>query len=170
MKARMLALCSAALAVLVAFAFAQTAPAPATQETVQQAPAPQPAAPAMLCIGKFSSHEEAEEFLRTATIGKGKGIAVGVTGPRKLSLEKDGRQEFAVFKDIEVRKQGITQLPSGPEVDFKDSWKFEVAVYELDKLLNLHMVPVTVERYYSNKKGSLQLWMGDGGFAPPPGR
>ncbi len=113
----------------------------------------------MLCIGKFSSHEEAEEFLRTAKVTKRSGISVGITGPMRLTLEKGGRQEFAVFKDVDIRKQGITQLPSGPEIDFKDSWKYEVAAYELDKLLNLHMVPATVERSYGNRKGSLQLFI-----------
>ncbi len=157
MKSRLFAMALAALAALALFAFTQTASAPATQEAAQQAPAPQPAP--MLCIGNFSSHEEAEEFLRTAKITKRKGIPVGITGPTRLTLEKDGRQESAVFKDVDVHKQGITQLPSGPEVDFKDSWKYEVAAYELDKLLNLHMVPVTVERSYGNRKGSLQLFM-----------
>jgi len=34
-----------------------------------------------------------------------------------------------------------------------------VAAYELDKLLSLNMVPVTIERTYNNKTGSLQYWI-----------
>jgi hypothetical protein len=113
------------------------------------------------CLGRFATREEADEFLKTATISKGKGIAVGVTLPQKVTLTKDGRQESGIFKSIDVRKPGTTQLPTGPEVDFKDSWKFELAVYELDKMMNLNMIPPVVERTYGREKGSLQLWIDD---------
>jgi len=113
------------------------------------------------CLGRFATREEADEFLKTATISKGKGIAVGVTLPQKVTLTKDGRQESGIFKSIDVRKPGTTKLPTGPEVDFKDSWKFEVAVYELDKMMNLNMIPPVVERTYGRERGSLQLWIDD---------
>jgi hypothetical protein len=90
---------------------------------------------------------------------KSKGISVGISGSEKITLEKDGRQEHGIFKSINVRKPGITPLLSGPEMDFKDSWEFEVAAYELDKLLDLNMIPPTVERFHRSKKGSLQLWI-----------
>jgi hypothetical protein len=64
-----------------------------------------------------------------------------------------------VFKSIDERKPGITKLSTSSEFDFKDSWKFEVAAYELDKLLSLDMVPVTVERLYGRRRGSLQFWV-----------
>jgi hypothetical protein len=53
----------------------------------------------------------------------------------------------------------VTKLEWGVEYDFKDSWKFEVAAYEIDKLLNLNMVPVTVAREYRGTRGSLQYWI-----------
>jgi hypothetical protein len=34
-----------------------------------------------------------------------------------------------------------------------------VAAYEIDKLLNLNMLPPTVERTYADKRGSLQYWV-----------
>ena len=57
------------------------------------------------------------------------------------------------------RKFGITSTQKGNEVDFKDSYLFEIAAYELDKLLGLNMVPPTVERSFNGKKGSVQLWV-----------
>jgi hypothetical protein len=47
------------------------------------------------------------------------------------------------------------------ELDFQDSWRTEIAAYELDKLLGLGMVPATVERRspYDDKPGSVQLWV-----------
>jgi hypothetical protein len=128
-------------------------PAAPAAPQAQQAPAKPP------CLGKFATYEEAEEFLKTAKIIKSKGVPVGVTLPQKMTLEKDGRQEFAVFKTIDERKQGITRLGTGPEVDFKDSWKFELAAYELNRMLNLDMIPPVVERTYGTHKGSLQIWI-----------
>jgi hypothetical protein len=45
------------------------------------------------------------------------------------------------------------------DVDFQDSWKSEIAAYEIDKIIGLRMVPATVERTYKGAKGSLQFWV-----------
>lgn len=107
----------------------------------------------------FQTKEEVEEFLKTAKIVKDKMLGNGITNPHKLTLDNGKVQSFAVWKTVDERRFGVTQLSAGAEVDFKDSWKFEVAAYELDKLLRLDMVPVTVERSYRGSKGSLQIWV-----------
>lgn len=107
----------------------------------------------------FQTKEEIEDFLRSAKVVKDKMLGEGVTNPHKLTLDNGKIQSYAVWKTIDDRRFGITQLSGGPEVDFKDSWKFEVAAYELDKMLGLNMVPVTVERSYHGSKGSLQIWV-----------
>jgi hypothetical protein len=111
--------------------------------------------------GPFATKAEAETFLRQARIVSAKGTSLGTTHPVKLLLEDGSVRHYAVFKSIDERKHGMTQLASSLEFDFKDSWMFEVAAYELDKLLGLDMVPVTVERTYSDQKGSLQIWVDD---------
>jgi hypothetical protein len=63
-----------------------------------------------------------------------------------------------VFKTIDEYAK-VKQLDRGQEIEFQDSWKTEIAAYELDKMLGLGMVPATVERSYSGKKGSLQFWI-----------
>jgi hypothetical protein len=163
MKPRTILVCVFAFLVLTLVTFSQ-APAPqTTQEPAQPAAPAAPQvqqAPAKLpCLGKFATYEEAEEFLKTAKIIKSKGVPVGVTLPQKMTLEKDGRQETAVFKTIDERKPGVTPLRTGPEVDFKDSWKFEIGAYELNRLLNMNMIPPVVERTHGTQKGSLQLWI-----------
>jgi hypothetical protein len=120
-----------------------------------QAPAP----PKAYFAYQFTSREEVEEALRTAKIIKAKWLGTGITNPQKLTLDNGKFQFYGVFKTIDERKQGLTKMAAGAEMDFKDSWMFEVAAYELDKLLGLNMVPVTVERMYEGKKGSLQLWI-----------
>jgi hypothetical protein len=118
-----------------------------------------PAASPATLAQPFASREEIEEFLRNARIVKAKGTGLGITNPLKLTLD-DGRvQHFGIFKSIDERKPGATQLSGSTEIDFKDSWMFEIAAYELDKLLGLDMVPVTIEKTYRGQKGSLQFWV-----------
>jgi hypothetical protein len=107
------------------------------------------------------TREQIEEFLRTAKITENKGISVGITGPRKLTLTDGTITHHAAFKTVNERKPGVTQLQAGMEVDFKDSWMFEIAAYEVDKLLGLNLVPPTVERVVNGQKGSAQLWIED---------
>lgn len=107
----------------------------------------------------YPTPEAKEKVLREAKIIKSKKLGTGITNPLKLTL-LDGETELkAVFKNVDVRKTGITKLKSGAEMDFKDSWQFDVAAYELDKLLGLNMVPPTVERKYNGEKGMVQWWV-----------
>jgi hypothetical protein len=106
-----------------------------------------------------ASLEEIETALRTARIVKVKELGTGVTKPLKLTLD-NGQFEFhACYKNVDERRFGVTKMENGIEVDFKDSWKFEIAAYELDKLLGLGMIPVTVERSVQGKEGSVQMWV-----------
>jgi hypothetical protein len=109
----------------------------------------------------FTSREEIEVFLRTAKIVGITGYPEGVTNPKRLGLDDGTVQHDALYKNIDVRKSGVYKMGSVFEFDFKDSWKFEVAAYEIDKLLSLNMIPVTVERKYQGVTGSLQYWIND---------
>lgn len=107
----------------------------------------------------FASYKEAEDALRTAHIIKVKDLGTGTTHPMKVYLQCNNIEFKAVFKTINEHYIGITRMQKNSEVDFKDSWMYEVAAYEMDKLLGLNMVPPTVERIYKGEKGSLQLWV-----------
>jgi hypothetical protein len=90
-----------------------------------------------------------EDFLATANIAKSEQMSgpEAVTNPYKLWLEKDGVERNALWKNIDVRTGKYT-----------DSWKWEIAAYRVDRLLGIHMVPVTIERRFKEDRGSLQLW------------
>lgn len=104
--------------------------------------------------------EEAEAFLRTAEVVDKKGLGIGITRSERLTLGDGTRTHRAVWKTIDEFKRGLTRLEGGGViVDFADSWKFEVASYEVDKLLGLSLVPPTVERTLNRTTGSLQLWV-----------
>jgi len=105
---------------------------------------------------------EVEQFLKKARFTAREPLGSGVTGSWKVTLESDGKKEFAVMKTIDQKRPGA-QLNANREmeIDFQDSWRTEVAAYELDKLLGLGMVPATIAREspYNGQPASLQLWV-----------
>jgi hypothetical protein len=109
--------------------------------------------------GLLLQGQEAEEFLRTARVVERKAIGKGVTRPEKLTLSDDKQTLHGIWKTIDIHKPGQQRMERGWEFDFRDSWKSEVAAYELDKLLGLGLVPPTVERRIDGRVGSLQLWV-----------
>jgi hypothetical protein len=88
----------------------------------------------------------AESFLRSARVAKRKTLAVGITRSAQLALTDGAQRAHAVWKTID-------------DASVNDSWKHEVAAYELDKLVGTGLVPPTVERTIDGVTGSLQLWV-----------
>jgi hypothetical protein len=104
--------------------------------------------------------EAAEDFLRTAAVVAHKGLGTGITHSERYALSDGTRSCRAVWKTIDEFRRGVTKLESGGIiVDFADSYKHEIAAYELDKLLGLGLVPPTVERTFGRATGSLQMWV-----------
>jgi hypothetical protein len=104
--------------------------------------------------------EAAETFLRTAKVVRKRSLSLGITNSDQYTLSDGTRTCRAVWKTIDEFKRGITSLEGGGVlVDFADSWKHEVAAYELDKLVRTGLVPPTVERTFGRTTGSLQMWV-----------
>jgi hypothetical protein len=112
--------------------------------------------------GQVIQGPEVEEFLKKARFVAREPLGSGVSASLKVTLELDGKRQFAVLKTIDQKRPGAHLNAKGEiEIDFQDSWRTEVAAYELDKLMELGMVPATIERQspYENKPASLQLWV-----------
>lgn len=107
----------------------------------------------------FTRDEEIMEFLSTARVLSSRWIGQGITHPRKLLMEKDGIQMHAIFRDVD-RKEDIGRLADGSfESNFRDSFIFEKAAYELSRLLGFDSVPPVVLRKYRGTDGSIQVWI-----------
>ena len=105
---------------------------------------------------------EVEQFLKKAKFIAKAPLGSGVTDSLKVTLELNGKTQFAVLKTVDQKRPGAQRNAKGEiEIDFQDSWRTEVAAYEFDKLLGLGMVPATIERMspYENMPASLQLWV-----------
>ena len=103
---------------------------------------------AQLTPEEVSSRQKWEEFLKTAEIIGSEDIPEGVTKPIRLFLKKDEIEASGAWKKVKGLREGVLE-----------GWRYEIAAYEMDKLLGLNMVPTTVERVFKGKKGSLQFWM-----------
>jgi hypothetical protein len=109
--------------------------------------------------GQIFQGDTVEELLKSSKVVALKGLPEGVTLPQKATLEFNGARQFGVWKVIDEGPVPSKQLDGGVELQFQDSWRTEVAAYELDKLIGLGMVPATVQRTYDGKQGSLQFFV-----------
>jgi hypothetical protein len=101
-----------------------------------------------------------EAFLLEAKVVRRRSAPGGVTGSKRVTLEKDGVQHDAHVQIIDEHKTQFA-LGSGLEMDFRDSWRNNVAAYRLDRLMGLRMIPVTVSRNDEYKLGSFTWWIDD---------
>ncbi len=117
-------------------------------------------APAEEPFGLPLRGEDAEAFLRTAALVRKKGLGRGITQSEQYTLSDGSQTHKAVWKTIDEFKRGLSSFEGGAVImDFQDSYKCEIAAYELDKLIGLELVPPTVERIFGRTTGSLQMWV-----------
>jgi hypothetical protein len=109
-----------------------------------------PAATATESFRQWLGQEQRiEEHLRNAAIASIEDIGTGVTRPRRAYLAPSEPVESVAWK----------VLPPGRRGGFWESYKSEIAAYELDRLLNMHMVPPTVERRIGDETGAAVMWV-----------
>jgi hypothetical protein len=106
------------------------------------------------------NEEEMKQFLLKAKVISFKKTNKGVTRPSRLTLSNGQITHDAGFQSIDVRKNVETLDNGTVEINFRDSYHYNIAAYELAKLLGLgQMMPVTVERKWNGTQGSLSWWL-----------
>jgi hypothetical protein len=115
--------------------------APAAAQTPETAPAN-----AKIWVGRA---QEFEEFLKSAELDRMEDIPVGVTKPMRGYFSPGGLCESMSWKAIRP----------GRHKGFWESYKSEIAAYELDKLLGLQMIPPTVEKRVKGDLGAAVMWV-----------
>ena len=106
------------------------------------------------------SDAEMEDFLRTAVTGPRRDIGVGITNTVRMTMSKGSVAHDAHIQNIDITKPEF-RTDRGVELNFRDCYKFNVAAYRLDRLLGLHMVPVSVERKVGGKSSAVTWWVDD---------
>ena len=114
-----------------------------------QAPAQASASPAVDSRIWIGHATEIEDYLRTVPMEKLEDLSVGVTKPKKAHLPPGGPVQYLVWK----------MIPPGRYTGYWESYKSEIAAYELDKMLGLNMVPPTVEKEHRGERGAAIMWV-----------
>jgi hypothetical protein len=137
---------------LVALLLVSSVPAPAYAQTVAAAPAPQ------LTV------EQMKDFLKTAKVIRTRTTSKGVTAPKRVTLSDGVTTHDAVFQAVD-EKQMVASLSGGgrtssTELNFVDSYRYNLAAYALAGLLGLdYMMPVHVERRWAGNTGSMSWFV-----------
>jgi hypothetical protein len=105
--------------------------------------------------------DQKEEFLRTAALQHHEGAKKGVTSTVKAMLSDGSVTHAASIQCIEEEKPKF-ETSHGIELNFRDSYKFNIAAYRLARLLGLEsMVPPSIDRVFSGHKGAWTWWIED---------
>jgi hypothetical protein len=93
---------------------------------------------------------EIEKYLVEAEVVRADKFPVGVTKPLRLFLAPGGPAGSVLWSSLHGRPKG-----------YWDSWKADVAAYEVDKLVGLGMVPPVVPKRYKGELGRASMWVPD---------
>ena len=113
----------------------------------------------------FQSDQEIESFLKSAEVESITKIPVGVTRPKKVLLIRETLRLNAVFKYIDEEKQMVRDPTTTGRgklyLKWRDSYIYDIAAYQVDRLMGLDRVPPIVLRKIKGNPGSLQIWVED---------
>ena len=137
---------------IVVLLLATALPVHTYAQTAATAPAPQ------------LTTEQIKHFLKNAKIVSSRTTNKGVTAPKRVTLTDGVVTHDAIFQSVDERKM-IANLGGGArqtstELNFVDSYRYNLAAYALAELLGLdYMMPVYVERRWSGSTGSMGWWV-----------
>jgi hypothetical protein len=102
-----------------------------------------------------------EDFLLNAPISNLRGVNKGITNSKRATLS-DGRiTHDAHIQTVDISKT-VFQPDRGPtELNFKDSYRYNIAGYRLAVLLGLDNVPMSVERRVEGTPAAVTWWVDD---------
>ncbi|MBI3049465.1 MAG: hypothetical protein HYY76_14255 [Acidobacteria bacterium] len=115
-----------------------------------------PAAPAPVVL----TPAQMEEFLLNAKVIRMRSAGDGITNSRRATLSEGALTHDA---HIQVIDQSRILFEAGKysEVNFKDTYRYNIAAYRLARLLELDNVPMSVERPVDGRPAAVTWWIDD---------
>ncbi len=121
---------------------------------VAQAAHPQDAAPAL-------SPAEMEVFLLAAELSDVRDVGAGVTGSQRATAS-DGRLSHDVhIQTVDVTRSRFVARGARVELNFRDSYRYNIAAYRVAALLGLDNVPMSVLRHIDGEPAAVTWWVDD---------
>ncbi len=110
--------------------------------------------------GTTWTDRQKEDFLLSAEITGAEELSIGITRSRRATLSLDGRIHDAHIQTVDVEERNV-RIGGRIELVFRDTYRYNVAAYRLDRMLDLRMVPVSVERFVEGRKAAVTWWVDD---------
>jgi hypothetical protein len=105
--------------------------------------------------------EAMEQFLKTAKIVATRGTSKGVTNPKRVTLSDGQLTHDAQIQDVDIAMPIFDVGPKHTEINFRDTYRYNIAAYRLSLLLGLDNVPMSVERTWNGKPAAITWWLDD---------
>lgn len=113
-------------------------------------------------FGDTLTAEQQEKFLKTAKIVSAKEAKKGVTGTIRVTMTDGKITHDASVQRIDEHRTAFQGQDGTTELNFKDTWVFNIAGWRLAQLLGIaDMVPPSIERSYEGTTGSFTWWIDD---------
>jgi hypothetical protein len=106
------------------------------------------------------TREQMEAFLASAEIIRERTTSDGVTRPIRATLSNGVLTHDAQFQTVDEAK-ALFSAGKASEIDFKDTYRYNIAGYRLALLVGLDTVPMSVERRYKGKSAAVTWWIDD---------
>jgi hypothetical protein len=119
-----------------------------------------PAAPVAHRDTPALSHAAMEAFLLEARVLSTRSIGKGVTDSVRATLSDGTITHDAHIQTVDQEK-ALFRTRKTVELNFRDTWKFNVAAYRIDRMLGLDLVPVSVERRWERHPAAFTWWVDD---------
>jgi hypothetical protein len=104
--------------------------------------------------------EEMQTFLLKGRIVKMRDAGSGVTGSRRVTLSDGRLTHDAHIQTVDIATP-VFQAGRNTELNFKDTYRYNIAGYQLARLLGLDTVPMSVERNIDGKVAAITWWVDD---------
>jgi hypothetical protein len=106
------------------------------------------------------SPQAMEAFLREARIVDEREEIGGVTGSRLVTLSDGTITHDAHLQTVDI-SQALVRVGGNTEMNFKDTYRYNIAAYRVAQLIGLPAVPMSVERVVDSKDASMTWWVDD---------
>ena len=104
--------------------------------------------------------EDMESFLRTAKIVDTRLASKGVTGSLRATMTDGKMTHDAHIQSVDMVRNEFKSRRA-VELNFKDSYKFNIAAYRLGLLLGIRNIPISIERKVAGKTSAVTWWVDD---------
>ena len=106
------------------------------------------------------SPEAMEAFLLKARVSNLRDAGSGVTNSRRATLSDGQLTHDAHIQTVDIA-QHVFESGRNTELNFKDTYRYNIAGYRVAKLIGLTTVPMSVERTVEGKVAAVTWWVDD---------